>query len=140
MQADPLETAANSFSPALFAAVVALLLWSGTAIANKVAVNFMDGLTAGVLRSMLAGTVALAVSFSLRLPFPQSGKDRAILMLSGLSSFAIWPMLLSVGIVRTTAEMAIFEFIEVFYNRQRAHQTLDYKTPLRLEPEYRLVA
>ena len=36
--------------------------------------------------------------------------------------------------------MAIFEFIEIFYNRQRAHQTLDYKTPLRVEQEYRLVA
>lgn len=41
---------------------------------------------------------------------------------------------------RKAAEMAIFEFIEIFYNRQRAHQTLDYKTPLRVEQEYRLVA
>ena len=116
MQANPPETVANSVSPALFAAVVALLLWSGTAIANKVAVNFMDGLTAGVLRSMLAGVVAVVVTFSLRLSFPQSGKDRAILMLSGLSSFAIWPMLLSVGIVRTTVGHAalIMAMIPVF--------------------------
>jgi len=28
----------------------------------------------------------------------------------------------------------------VFYNRQRSHQTLDYKTPLQVEQEYRLVA
>ena len=41
---------------------------------------------------------------------------------------------------RETAKSAIFEFIEVFYNRQRAHQTLDYKTPMKVEQEYRLVA
>lgn len=41
---------------------------------------------------------------------------------------------------RSAAKMAIFEFIEVFYNRQRSHQTLDYKTPLTVEQEYRSVA
>jgi putative transposase len=41
---------------------------------------------------------------------------------------------------REAAKTAIFEFIEVFYNRQRAHQTLDYKTPRQVEKEYRLVA
>jgi transposase InsO family protein len=41
---------------------------------------------------------------------------------------------------RSVAKTAIFEFIEVFYNRQRSHQTLGYKTPLRVEEEYRLVA
>ncbi len=41
---------------------------------------------------------------------------------------------------RSAAKMAIFEFIEVFYNRQRSHQTLDYKTPLMVEQEYQLVA
>ena len=41
---------------------------------------------------------------------------------------------------RSAAKTAIFEFIEVFYNRQRGHQTLGYKTPLRVEQEYQLVA
>jgi transposase InsO family protein len=41
---------------------------------------------------------------------------------------------------RAAAKTAIFDFIEVFYNRQRGHQTLGYKTPLRVEQEYRLVA
>lgn len=40
------------------------------------------------------------------------------------------------AIARTT----IFEYIEVFYNRQRIHQTLDYKTPLEIEESYRCVA
>ena len=30
---------------------------------------------------------------------------------------------------RAAAERAIFEYIEVFYNRQRLHSALDYRTP-----------
>jgi transposase InsO family protein len=41
---------------------------------------------------------------------------------------------------RAVAKTAIFEFIEVFYNRQRGHQTLGYKTPLMVEQEYRCAA
>jgi transposase InsO family protein len=31
---------------------------------------------------------------------------------------------------------AIFEYIEVFYNRRRLHSSLDYKTPAEAEEEY----
>ncbi|HYJ08038.1 MAG TPA: IS3 family transposase, partial [Polyangiaceae bacterium] len=31
---------------------------------------------------------------------------------------------------------AVFDYIEVFYNRQRLHSTLGYKTPNQLETEY----
>ncbi|WP_423822904.1 IS3 family transposase [Salinisphaera sp. SPP-AMP-43] len=34
---------------------------------------------------------------------------------------------------RRAARAAIFEYIEVFYNRQRLHQTLGYRTPLEVE-------
>ena len=34
---------------------------------------------------------------------------------------------------REVARDGIADFIEVFYNRQRSHQTLDYKTPLQME-------
>ena len=41
---------------------------------------------------------------------------------------------------RAKARSEVFEFIEVFYNRQRSHQTLDYRTPEQAEQEYELVA
>lgn len=88
---------------ALAAACVTLALWSGTTVANKVAVQYVDGLTAGVLRSLLAGLLALAVAVLCRLPFPASTGDRLWLTASGLASFAAWPALLSVGVTRTTA-------------------------------------
>ena len=30
-------------------------------------------------------------------------------------------------------EMAIFDYIEIFYNRQRLHQTLNYSSPNEFE-------
>ncbi len=37
---------------------------------------------------------------------------------------------------RDQAKMAIFEYIEVFYNRKRIHSTLGYKTPVDYEKQY----
>jgi len=34
---------------------------------------------------------------------------------------------------REAARAAIFDYIEVFYNRQRIHQTLGYRTPAAVE-------
>ena len=36
---------------------------------------------------------------------------------------------------RAEAEQAIFEYMEVFYNRQRLHSTLGYRTPEGFERE-----
>ena len=35
---------------------------------------------------------------------------------------------------------ALFEYIEVFYNRRRLHSSLDYKTPNQAEAEFELAA
>ena len=37
---------------------------------------------------------------------------------------------------REETKKSIFEYIEVFYNRQRLHSTLSYKTPLAFEKNY----
>ena len=34
---------------------------------------------------------------------------------------------------REQARMAIFDYIEIFYNRQRLHQTLNYSSPNEFE-------
>ena len=81
----------------------AILLWSGTAIANKIAVAYMDPVTAGVLRSMLAGLVAVGIVLAARLPRPGSSAQWGLLLVSGISSFAVWPMLMSLGLGHTTA-------------------------------------
>ena len=37
--------------------------------------------------------------------------------------------------VRETARVAIFDYIEVFYNRSRRHQTLGYLSPVQYEQQ-----
>ena len=40
---------------------------------------------------------------------------------------------------REEARTEIFEYIELFYNRQRLHQSLDYQTPARYDSMKRVV-
>ncbi|MGK0298873.1 MAG: putative transposase, partial [Gammaproteobacteria bacterium] len=39
-------------------------------------------------------------------------------------------------LTRDQARQSIFEYIEVFYNRQRRHSFLDYMTPVEFERKY----
>lgn len=90
----------------VLAALLALVFWGGTAIANRYAVGFADPITVATLRSMLAGALALIVALLMRLNFPHKHSDRLLLSLSGLFSFALWPILLSLGLEKTTASHA----------------------------------
>lgn len=41
---------------------------------------------------------------------------------------------------RSDLRAAVFEYIEIFYNRQRLHSSLGYKTPAEVESEYALAS
>jgi len=115
-----MDSSANNNAPvytqAFSAAWLALLIWSGTTIANKIAVAYMDAISAGVLRSLLAGMVALLIATVLRLPFPKSPREVVALLISGITSFALWPALFSLGIGHTSAGHAalILALIPIF--------------------------
>ena len=85
------------------AAVLALCLWSGTAPAIKIAVTHIDSLTAGLLRSALAGILAACAVVVLRLRPPAGAGQIGLVILSGVTSFAIWPAMVSIGVGGTTA-------------------------------------
>lgn len=51
---------------------------------------------------------------------------------SGLKNELTWDQDLS---TRAEARSAIFEWIEVFYNRERLHETLDYVSQVRYEEQ-----
>ena len=34
------------------------------------------------------------------------------------------------------AELDVFEYIEIWYNRKRLHSALGYKTPMQIENEF----
>lgn len=88
------------------AAALTLALWSGTAIANKLAVGQIDAMTAGLLRSLLAGLIAAGIASIARFPLPKTRPQWVLLLISGIFSFALWPGILSVGISMTTANHA----------------------------------
>src|SRR5690606_5493317 len=96
-------TAVPSARSALAAGVGTLLLWAGTPVANKIVVDYMDGFTAGLVRSTLAGLIAVIVAIAWRLPFPRDRRERLLLVVSGVLSFAAWPVVLSIGLERTSA-------------------------------------
>ena len=91
---------------ALAAGLVAVLLWGGTAIANKAAVFHMDPVTPGIFRSLCAGLIAIVIVFAARLPWPAGPRRWALLAFSGIASFAVWPMMLSYGLGHTNANRA----------------------------------
>lgn len=90
----------------LVASLAALVLWGGTPVANKLALGTMDAFAVGVLRSVSAGLIALVTAIVFGFQFPGGTKARLLLFISGISSFALWPVLMSVGLRFTTANHA----------------------------------
>jgi drug/metabolite transporter (DMT)-like permease len=114
---------------ALIAGLSALAMWSGTAIANKVAVGYMNGLTAGALRSLIAGSVALVIVVLGRLPLPTRSRDKLLLAVSGFASFAIWPTLMSIGIEHTTASHTAVVMATIPVLTALMSNLLDFRLP-----------
>ena len=87
----------------LVAAYGAVVLWGATPLATKVAVAELDPLAVGLLRTLLAGIVALPLILLGRVRPPRSGRARVHLAVSALGGFVIFPLLFSYGIQLTTA-------------------------------------
>ena len=91
---------------AFVAAIIAMIFWGGTAVANRYAVGFIDPITVATLRTCLAGSVALVIALALRMPLPTTRRDQFLLVLVGLIGFAIWPLTISLALAKTTASHA----------------------------------
>ena len=87
----------------LLAAYGAVVIWGATPMATKVAVGGFDPLAVGLLRTLLAGIVALPLILFGRVALPRSGRGRANLAISALGGFVAFPLLFSYGIQFTTA-------------------------------------
>lgn len=85
------------------AAAGAILLWGGTAVANRLAVEGIDPLLAGVGRTVVAGAAAAAIAWALALRRPAGMAELRLLAVAALGGFVIWPAFLSYGLARTTA-------------------------------------
>ena len=94
------DARANGQRTARSAFVVALatmVIWGGTPVFTKLAINEIDPLLVGALRTLIAGLVALPVLLIRNHPIPQDRRSRVTLAYSGFAAFIAFPLLFSFG-------------------------------------------
>jgi drug/metabolite transporter (DMT)-like permease len=84
-------------------AMAVMVVWGGTPIFTKLATAQIDPLLVGVLRTVLAGAVALPLALVMRLALPTDTRGRQLLAFSGFAAFVAFPLLFSVGQAQTSA-------------------------------------
>jgi len=80
-----------------------MVVWGGTPMFSKIAAAQIDPLLVGILRTVIAGAVALPLVLVMRLRLPSDGRGRALLMFSGAAAFVAFPLLFTVGQHSTSA-------------------------------------
>jgi drug/metabolite transporter (DMT)-like permease len=80
-----------------------MVVWGGTPLFTKLAVNEMDPLVVGMLRTVIAGLVAAPILLFTRQPWPSDRKSRLVLAYSGFAAFIAFPLLFSYGQQSTSA-------------------------------------
>lgn len=102
LQTQPAPATDSPMMPVLVALLV-MVVWGGTPIFTKIAARDIDPLMVGVLRTVIAGAVALPLVLVLRQRFPAEKLDRQLLAFSGFAAFVAFPLLFSVGQSKTSA-------------------------------------
>ena len=107
MTARDIDTDNPSRLPAAYgAAVFAILIWGGTPAATKFAVEAIDPVLAGVLRTIIAGAIVLPIAVYRRMPMPGNSREWGLLGLMILGVFVIFPLFFSYGIKQTSTAHA----------------------------------
>lgn len=75
-------------------------------MAARIAVLEMPPLAVAALRTVPAGAALLPLVLALRIPLPQGRERLALLALSGLSGFMLFPITFSIGVAHTSATHA----------------------------------
>jgi drug/metabolite transporter (DMT)-like permease len=84
-------------------ALAVMVVWGGTPLFTKVAAAQIDPLLVGVLRTVIAGAVALPMILGMRLRLPEDTRGRLLLAYSGTAAFIVFPLLFTVGQHSTSA-------------------------------------
>jgi len=78
-------------------ASVAIILWGATPAATRIAVEGIDAVTVGLLRSVTAGLILFPLALLLRLPRPTDRKCWVDVIASALTGFVGYTLLYTVG-------------------------------------------
>jgi len=87
----------------LFAALGIMVIWGGTPMFSKIAVAQIDPLMVGILRTVLAGCLAVPLVLLMRQPLPADTRGKRLLLFSGFAAFIAFPLLFTVGQSSTSA-------------------------------------
>ena len=92
--------------PVFIAAIAAVIIFGGSAIATKLAVAAIPALDVAILRTLIGGLVVLPLALSIKIKLPPAGQQRVLLLLSGFCGFIAFPLLFTFGVMLTSANHA----------------------------------
>jgi len=90
----------------LVAALAAVIIFGGSAVATRVAVSAISAIDVSIMRTVIGGLIAIPLAFALRIGLPASVQQRWLLILSGFCGFIAFPLLFTLGVSLTTANHA----------------------------------
>src|SRR5210317_214612 len=88
------------------AALGAVVIFGGSAVATKIAVSAIDAVDVAIMRTIIGGLLALPLVAMLRIPLPATVAQRWLLLLSGFCGFIAFPLLFTLGVNLTSANHA----------------------------------
>jgi drug/metabolite transporter (DMT)-like permease len=96
----------SSILPIFAAALLTIVLFALTPATTRLAELQIDGLWIGIIRSVGACVITIPLLLLLRLAPPKKTADWGMLILSAFGSFAVFPVLFSLGAQRTSGSHA----------------------------------
>lgn len=96
--------------------VLCMVIWGASPVATRIATDNLEPLVVAVLRTVLAGLVAVPLVSATRLRPPANHHSRSLLAVSAASAFVIFPVVYTIGQERTSAMhgVAILAGLPVF--------------------------
>jgi len=92
--------------PVLVAALAAVIIFGGSAVATRVAVSAISAIDVSIMRTVIGGLIAMPLALVLRIKLPVSVRQRWLLLLSGFCGFIAFPLLFTLGVSLTSANHA----------------------------------
>jgi drug/metabolite transporter (DMT)-like permease len=96
----------STILPIFAAAFLTIVLFALTPATTRLAESQIDGLWIGIIRSVGACVITIPLLFLLKLAPPKKTADWCLLILSAFGSFAVFPVLFSLGAARTSGSHA----------------------------------
>jgi drug/metabolite transporter (DMT)-like permease len=84
-------------------AMLVMVVWGATPVATRIATDELEPLAVAVLRTVLAGIVAVPLLAGMGVTPPTSRKARLLLAVSAIAGFVFFPVVYTVGQERTSA-------------------------------------